>query len=191
MTVRWVQSPQGGPLPIFSDGTNAWASPGTVLSPVTGAVPMAAVLDNIQNFPGQSDLIASLLLDAQVHVMDCRISDALILIGTAFEIAFTDYSRRSDSAFGRKIKEILRGRDRSFAEKRYHLVPLLISQRSLKDEDLKTFEDVEKAYRVRNAIVHECRCILIENGVETELDQAIVARFLASAERATEWIKNL
>jgi hypothetical protein len=71
------------------------------------------------------------------------------------------------------------------------LVTSLISSRSLKKEDFKTFDFIEKAYRARNNVAHEGRAYYEDTGSVIEVDAPRATEFMDYAEKAVSWLASL
>lgn len=178
------------PLPIFPNKVNAMCSSGAVRSPETGTASMAAIWQGFRE-GDPPPVPQSLLIDAEERVRTLRLREAIIAMATACEIASDGYLQRTGRG-GDKAVEKLSKTDASFAEKRLHSIPLLLSSRSLKLEAQATFDLAEAMYRTRNNLAHrnalEYRDV---NRIAMAVDQALATRLLVASEEAVAWLDAL
>lgn len=83
---------------------------------------IAASVHHLGEYP---DLVATLLLDVEAYIIGFRISEALLTLGTACEVASNRYIDRAARAQDPAVTAALRSRD-SFATRRFKLVPSIL-----------------------------------------------------------------
>lgn len=189
-TIAWYDALTGETLPFYEETVNACASAGAYRSPERGAVAFSKIVDSMR--AGEDpDLIRSLLLDAEERVVTLRTREAILSMAASCELAANRYLRRMGMANDPQVKLLLSERGKSFAEKRLHAVPLHLSGRSLRKDDLSTFTEVEQLYRARNAVAHEARVEFLDDGVTVAVDLSIATRFLAAATKTADWLQSL
>lgn len=174
-TVAWFDAKDGMPL---LGGNGSEEVRGATLRVIPARrVAFASIAKAIaaRQEPG---LAQCLLVDAEGHLGAFRQHEAGILIGTACEIASDRYIARKAALNDPTVGSLLRKRS-SFAVKRFHLVTLHISKRSLRQEQQKVFDDVEAAYRLRNDLAHEAKMT------------SWPGAYLASARHAIDWLDSL
>lgn len=190
-TTSWFSGVDGSRLPAYEGDINAQADSGAIRSPERGSVTADDLKVGMQSGE-QPPLALSVLIDAEEYLILGRLRDSVVCLGTACEIASNEYlaSGGRGKSEGRGIKRILRSH-KSFAEKRFHLVPIRISGRSLKKEDEETFDQLEEMFQTRNAFVHEGRPRPRPNWEAQTLDEALVGQYLRSSKKAVGWIRGL
>ncbi len=188
-TVTWFNGEDGSFLPAYEGNVNGAASSGVVRSPESGSASMSLLQQSFQ-LGEQPSLPRSLIIDAEEHVRTLRLREAVIALGTACEVASNEYLTRSGRSADPQVRSILRSRA-SFAEKRFHLLPNLLSSRSLKSEDTPNFDLVEKTYRTRNNLAHEGKLFFEDAGTTVNVDQQISTRFIAACELSITWLESL
>jgi len=194
-TVTWLHGETGRPLDLPLG--NARGNAGALGSPERGSVSWAAVMDSLST--GQEpNLAVSLLVDARERLLTLRLREAVVAMATAVEIATDKYATtRAGSNAEDVLHRIWQGRrvqnrmTLSFAVKRLDILPLHLSERSLKREDRTTFDAIQSLYRARNNAAHEGRLYYEHAGSQVAVDAQMVADFLTHAERAVEWVTSL
>lgn len=124
-TVTWFDALTGENLPFYSVQVNASAASGTFHSPVRGAVEFAAIVASL-NTDAEPDLVRSLLVDAEERTVTLRTREAVLSMATA--VAANRYLDKSGMADDRQVRQLVSEKT-SFAEKRLHSVPWLVSSR--------------------------------------------------------------
>ena len=188
-SASWFDAETGIGLPVYDGRVNASCSSGAVPAPETGAVSLATVIASLQSSP-EPDLASSLLVDARERLYTLRLRESLLLMGTACEVASTEYQRRVRCGEDPRVKKLLKVRNTSFAERHFHLVPQLISSRSLKLEGADVFALVERAYKCRNNVAHDGRAVE-DGGVAKEIELPVATQFLIAIYDAVRWISEL
>jgi len=187
-STSWFEPNSGVGLPVYPGDANSVASSGAIPSPERQTASMFSIKASLarNEYP---DLGIGLLLDARERLITLRLREAVISLATALEIASDQYIARS-ALDSKIVKEILRNRFLSFADKRFDATPNLLSNRSLKREDSPTFADVESTYRIRNGVAHTGRLFDRQGGTELPVDAARVTELLIAVERAIEWLNS-
>lgn len=188
-SVTWFNEEDGQPVPAYRGDVNGAASSGAIRSPERGSVTMARIEQSFQAGE-QPSLPLSLLVDAEERIVTLRLREAILALGTGLEVASNEYIRRTGTDNDPQVKGFLVQRV-SFGEKRFHLVPMHVSGRSLKSEDFDTFDLVEKAYRTRNNVVHEGRVYYVDAGASITVDDRLATEFLVASESAVHWLAAL
>jgi hypothetical protein len=188
-TITWFNGDDGSFLPAYEGNVNGAASSGAVRSPESGSANFALLQQSLQSGEYPS-LPRSLITDAEEHLRTQRLREAIISLGTACEVASEECLIRTGREGEAQVKEILRRYD-SFAERRYHLLTNYLSSRSFKNEDLSSFELVEKTYKTRNKLAHKGQLCFGDAGKVIEVDQKLATHFLAASEKAINWIEGL
>ncbi len=188
-TITWFNGDDGSFLPAYAGDVNAAASSGAVRSPESGSVSFALLQQSLRAGEHPS-LPRSLIVDAEEHLRTQRLREAIISLGTACEVASNEYLIRTGRESEPQVGRILSRRE-SFAEKRYHLLTDYLSGRSFKNEDLPSFEFVEKTYRTRNSLAHKGRLCFDDAGTVIEVDQRLATHFLAASEAAINWVGGI
>lgn len=130
---------------------------------------------------------------AQVSLMDARASfneenlrEALIYMAIACESASNIYLNHSEREKDGVIGKILKG-NKTFAEKRFHLITMEVSKRSLKKDDHETFLLAEKMYQTRNSLMHSGVLNSLES-INTLETIRRIGQFLSASEKAVAWL---
>jgi hypothetical protein len=187
-SLAWFNGTTGEPLALY-DGVNASCASGAIRSPVSGSISIKAIAQSLA-CDSEPDLVATLLLDAEQRLIELRVREAVLTIGASLEVASDGYMRRTGALGNEQVASLMR-EHASFAEKRYHRVPQLVSGRSLKLEDEHAFTLVERAYRARNTVAHTGRSEEQLGGAVTSIRVETVSEFLAASRFATGWIQAL
>jgi hypothetical protein len=187
-TITWFNGEDGSFLAAYEGGVNGAASSGAVGSPESGSASFALIRTSLQS-GSEPRLSASLIVDAERDVRTLRLREAIIAMSTACEVASDEYLVISGKNRDAQVQKILHSRA-SFAERRYHLLPNLLQQRSFKDDDFENFDSLEKAYRARNTLSHEGKLIFEDQGQKISVDAKLATIFLKACETALDWIQR-
>ncbi len=185
----WGSAEDGDPLAVFASGANTRCK-AAMLSPDLGSVSMQLIKEVVQD-GARVNLARSLLVDAEERIVVGRLYQGILGLAIACELASEDYMRRKGKRTDPSVEKELSCRDHSFAERRFHYVPLLADERSLKDEDPGTFEGVEDMYRTRNAIMHEGQLGYRDEGRWVQVNQLRAVEFLSASREGIAWIGAL
>lgn len=139
----------------------------------------------------EPELSKSLILDARQRFYAEDFREAVLAMAMACEVASNLYVERMGATADPETAKVLAAKNKSFADKRFHLAPQHLSSRSLRLEKLATFSRLERLYRVRNGIVH--RGVLEEEGTITDRKSEIqvVSDFLSTAEESIHWLSSI
>lgn len=166
-------------------------SSGSILSPERTPVSIASVAASITQGL-EPPLTISLLVSAKELIATDNLRQGIIVMASACEIASREYIRRKGKEADTEVKRRAGLSNTSFAERRYHLVPDCIDNRSLKAEDPNTFDLLEKTYRARNNITHEGKLISVDaSGGSFVVDRFRAHRFWEACEHAVDWLDGL
>jgi hypothetical protein len=188
-TITWFDGTTGERYPFYEGKVNASASSGAVGSPVRGSASMADIIRSLQ-VSQNPDLASSLLLDASEYVITLRLREAILSLGTACEVASNKYLALRKGMNEEDVKKILSSRE-SFAEKRFHLIPRLLSADSLKNTDPVNFDLLEQLYRARNSVAHKAVAEFENDSTLVRVDLPLATRFLEAARTGIKWISAL
>jgi len=187
-SITWFDGETGNKLPAYMGGVNASASSGAVLSPERGSVTWTQIIGGLME--GQEpNLPRSLLVDAEESLRTERLREAILHLAVSCEVATNDYLRKT-GRLNLSIKQIRKEKS-SFAVKYLDKIPAKLAGRSLRHDNPKAFDLIEKLYRTRNNIVHEGRCYYKESGLDIRVDDELAAEFLRATETALEWLAQL
>jgi hypothetical protein len=178
-------------LTIYPGGANATGSSGAIRSPERGAVDFQSLSASIAAHPEGPPLPESLLVTAQERLTQLFVREAIVALATACEVASDHYLERTGRANERSVRAILNASNLSFAEKRLHRVPQLVSNRSFRVEQQREFDDVQRLYRTRNNVAHAGDLSYSEAGATTTIDQKVASGFLVAAHKAVDWLAKL
>lgn len=166
-------------------------SSGSILSPKRTPVSIASVAASISQ-ELEPRLIISLLVNSKVLIATDNLREGIIVMASACEIASREYIQRKGKETDAEVTRRAGLANTSFAERRYHLVPEYIDNRSLKTEDFNTFDLLEKTYRARNNITHEGKLISVDALTGSfVVDRFHAHRFWEACERAVDWLDGL
>lgn len=188
-TITWFDATTGERYPFYEGNVNASASSGAISSPERGSASMAAIVESLR-ISQNPDLATILLLDASEQLISLRLREAILSLGTACEVASNRYLASKGSMNEAAVGKILNSQQ-SFAEKRFHLIPLLVSANSLKNTDQRTFDLLEKLYRARNSVAHEAVAEFKNGSTVVRVDLPLATLFLDAARRSVKWITAL
>lgn len=188
-TITWYDGASGEPYRIYDGKVNATGSSGAIDSPERGSASMTAIVRSLQS-SRDPDLAASLLLDASEHVITLRLREAILSLSTACEVASNGYLEDKAVQNGPDMTAMLNNRQ-SFAEKRFHLIPLLMDGKSLRDADPVNFELLEQLYRARNSVVHKALAEFKQESAVVRVDLPLATRFLEAARASVVWLRAL
>lgn len=186
-TVSWFDVDTGERLPVYEGAVNAVASSGSIRSPESGSVDIAAVEASFKRsmYP---PLAQALLVDAEWSVMTLGLREAVLSMATACEVASQTYIEGQDAASASEAKAILERPRLSFAKRHYHLVPQQLAGRSLMHEHRADFDQIEALYRERNSLVHT-GAFSVNLATRPSRDhQRVVAEWMSGARRAIDWL---
>jgi hypothetical protein len=188
-TITWFNGEDGGFLPAYGDA-NACATAGAVRSPESGSVSINAIYRSLESGE-QPSLPRSLIVDAEELLRATRIRESIICLATACEVGSDEYLKRKGKNEDADVKRIMKNRQQSFAERRYHSVPTLLDDRSLKTEENASFIIVEQMYRSRNNLAHRGTLTFGDVEAPITVDQPLATHFLRACEVALSWIERL
>lgn len=189
-TVTWYDDADGQPL-RDDKGELMHAATASVRSPERKPVALTSVEQSLR-LGVKPKLTASLLVNAQERLTADQLREAVIDLGSACEIAATQYVERKGMSGDRQVKELQRPRkDRSFAFRHYHLVTMHIDRRSLKADDAAAFDLLEKAYKTWNKLAHAGELAYEEAGRIVPVTRPTANEFFEGCKRAVEWIEKL
>lgn len=186
-SILWLDD-KGAHLPVYN-GLNSTASSGVVPSAERGHVKFEHVVASLKT-DIQPSLPRCFLVDAEEYLRTSRLRESIVSMAMACEVASNDFLQRAGRANDAQVKQILRS-SRSFAEKRFHAIPLLISGRSLQVEKATTYTVIENVYRTRNNVVHQGKCVYAEHGQDIEVDERRCAEYLQTVDFTLRWIEGL
>jgi hypothetical protein len=191
-TVIWCREENGEPVARLRDSQGellegrSWA----IASPKRRPVSIDAVAQSLSQ-SRQPNLPLSLVVQAKNLIAVDRLHEGIIDLGSALEIASKQYVYRKGKDTDPQANIIVRTRA-SFAERRYHRLTSYIDNRSLKIEDINTFDLVEKIYRTRNNLAHDGELAYTErSGAIIPVDYILAHRFWDACERAVDWLASL
>lgn len=184
-TCTWLDADTEQGLPVY-EGMNASSSLGAISAPETGSASVSDIEASMSKGE-EPDLPLSLLLDADRFVMACSLREALLAAATALEASSEQFISGAGAADRSDVQQILSERI-SFAEKRFHRLPELLSDRSLKEEDRTTFSAVERLYRHRNELMHRGQLASDLKSLTLSQRQGEVHSLVWSAKTAVDWI---
>jgi len=189
-SITWFDGETGNQLPAYEEGTvNAAAASGALLSPERGSVTWAQIISSLSE--GQEpNLPRSLLVDAEESLRTERLREAILHLAVSCEVAANDHLRRTGRLSDPFVKQIRKEKS-SFAVKYLDKIPAKLAGKSLRYDNPKAFELIEKLYRVRNNVMHEGRCYYKESGFEIRVDDELATAFLRATETALEWLAQL
>lgn len=174
-------------------GRTLWiALSGSVRSPIRLPVDFDLITQSFTR--AEQDLAADILVSAKGLLISEQLQEGVINLASACEIAATRYIDRKGMSNDRQVKAITAARQlHSFAERHFHLVPLHIDGRSLRNEDPDTFDLIENAYRTRNKLAHTGELAYHDSASRTTITvtRSMTIEFFKASERAVEWINNL
>lgn len=167
------------------------AQSGSIRLPFRVPVELSAVQRSL-SLNDQPDLPVGLLVSAKERLMVDQLHEGIVSLASACEIASNRYINRKGASGDPQASDILKSK-KSFAERRYHALPLLLSRRSLKTDDIDSFSLLEKAYRTRNKVAHtgELAYKDLMSGQFVKVTRSTATAFYNGCERAVEWIENL
>lgn len=173
------------------EGNPFWTASGAIRSPVRVPVELGVIQRSL-SLNEQPDLSRGLLVSAKECLMIEQMHEGIINLASACEIASTRYIERRGMTGARLVKDILKRRS-TFAEKRYSQVTLQISGRSLKNDDLDSFNLLENAYKTRNSVAHSGELTYKDSlvGKIVAVTRSMANDFYRGCERAVEWIEGL
>lgn len=173
-TVAWFDAKDGHPL---FGGKGSEEAHGSLRITPARNVPFGPIAKAVA--VGEEPGVAQrLLVDAEGHISSFRPHEGGILLGTACEVASDRFITRKGADADPAVEAILRTKN-SFAKKRFDLITLHISKRSLQQEAQHVFDVVEAAYRLRNDLAHEARVT------------SWPGAYLAPVREAIEWLDTL
>jgi hypothetical protein len=193
-TITWLGGEDEAnvePLGIYPGGVNATAKSGAIRSPERGAVEFARLHASLASHGNDAPLPDSLLVTAQERLTQLLLREAIIAGATACEIASDHYLERSGRAGEADVRNILNDRNLSFAEKRLDSLPLLVSNRSFRNEHVAEFDEVERLYRTRSRVAHTGELSYSEAGTAVKVDQPRALALLLAAHEAVDWLKSV
>jgi hypothetical protein len=193
-TAAWfagVRPQQLKPLPLFPGDANGHVSSGVIRGPGRGAVSFDALSQSVALHGAEPPVPASLLLTGEERIAQRLLREAVIAMASACEIASDQYLVASGQSDDPDVKRILKSKNASFAERRFHLLTTRLHGMSLKSLGDETYCDVERLYRARNVAAHRGTIRIEENGAEIKVDETMALTFLASARRAIAWLGEL
>jgi hypothetical protein len=165
---------------------------GSVRLPVRAPVELGEVQKSLSS-GDQPSLTAALLVSAKERIMMDQLGEGVVNLASACEIATTQYIDRNGKSNSPDVANILKAKKQSFAERRYHRLPLHIDNQSLKADDPDAFDLVEKTYRTRNSVAHSGDLSYKDpvTGNRVVVTRAITINFFRGCERAISWIERL
>lgn len=195
-TVTWFDAETRAGLPVYlpEDGgtgnaVNARADAGAMRSPVRDTVSMERVIQSVR--ARKSTLVNGLLTDAHEWLVTQRLREGVIALGSACEIVSNEYLVRKGANKTPAVEKILK-MGKSFATKRFDLVPTHLQSRSLNVDNSGAFSLVESAYRTRNSVVHAGALSYADaTGAIQPVDQRRAFDFLRACTEAVDWMNSL
>lgn len=168
------------------------AQGGSVRLPVRAPVELGEVQRSLSS-GDQPSLTAALLVSAKERIMLDQLGEGLVNLASACEIATTQYIDRKGMSSSPDVSAILKAKKQSFAERRYHHLPLHIDGRSLKADDPDAFDLVEKTYKTRNSVAHSGDLAYkdMDSGNRIVVTRSITIDFFRGCVRAIKWIESL
>ena len=163
------------------NGVNAMASPGAIRSPESGSIDVRNILRAVE-----PDLYNSFVVDALEMISTGRIKESILLLVICCEIkvkkAFVDKGITRSQLERMKVSNL------SFVDNYFDLLPRKFIGKSLRNENKQIFESIKNLYKTRNNIVHEGKCIYLDNGNEINVDEIISSKFLDATRVTLKWI---
>jgi len=190
-TICWYEGENGTPIPAYEGGKTCSAHSGSMPLAVTKPVSMQRVVNSIKASEYPS-LPMSLLADAAWQLRTLRLREALLLIGTACEVAGHSYLRTISPDTSIDPDKLVPNHV-SFAEKWFHHIPMHFQSRSFWESFPNQFELVKRMYWSRNKIAHEGRAYYRdpEDNSEIRVTQKIATEFLFAAQDSIDWLLEL
>jgi hypothetical protein len=173
-------------------GREMWTAAGSIRSPLRLPVAFDLIKDSF-DARDEPDLTEGLLVSAKELLSADQLREGVINLASACEIASTRYIDRKGRSRDPRVTAIIAAKKQSFAERRFHLVPLYIDGRSLKTEDAAAFSLVEKAYRTRNSLAHSGQLAYkdIVSRKMIDVTRSMANEFFGGCELAVDWINRL
>lgn len=168
------------------------AQGGSVRLPVRAPVELSEVQRSLSSSDHPS-LTAALLVSAKERIMLDQLGEGVVNLASACEIATTQYIDRKGMGGSADVKNILRAKKQSFAERRFHHLTFHIDGKSLKTEDPDAFDVIEKTYRARNSVAHSGVLSYKDpsSGNVIVVTRSSTINFFRGCERAIYWIESL
>lgn len=188
-TIRWADG-AGDPLAAYEGGANETANTGLFFDPERGSVPWAGIQQGLGS-GNTPNLPASLLIAAREQLTHMRIREAILSAASACEVANTEYISRKGWQGNANVEAALNTKRDSFAKKRFDMIPTMIDNRSLANDDPGSYDALEDMYRGRNFIIHAGRLEYRRLGAMIVIDIQEAARLLKGADSATRWLESL
>ena len=134
----------------------------------------------------------ALLADAVWLLTTLAKREAILNAATACEIASNQYMHSHKVTDPKDLAHIAPSHH-SFAERRFHDIPLHLSGQSLKVLEPETFRKVELLYKTRNSIAHNAAARYNDpsTGAEVQVDIGSATDLIKEAENAVRWILAL
>ena len=124
-----------------SEGKEFWVASGAMRSPARVPIQLSKVNSSLSGHAPSLPL--AILVSAKERLMLEEFHEGLVNLGTACEVASTQFIQRKGMATDTTVKQLLR-QQKGFAEKRYHNIPRHILGRSLKSEDRASYTLLER-----------------------------------------------
>ncbi len=174
------------------NGNPLWvAQPGAIRSPAR--IPIALSLVNAGLSGNQEPkLPIALLVSAKEKLMIEQLQEGIVCLGSACEIASSQFLQRRGLTNDPTVDRILRRR-KGFAEKRYDEVTQFAVGRSLKVENPSAFALLANAYKTRNSVVHtgELKYYDSISSQEVPVTRSMINDFFRGCETAIDWIEAI
>jgi len=193
-TSSWFNDETHEKLPVAAGDTNSISSSGAIPSPQTGAISTAefatAAMQGIE-----PDLVDSLLVDAEEFLMTLRPREGILALATACEVATSVYARNRMPVPDAELKKLLRSKgpysNMSFAERRFHVLPQRLDQRSFRLEHAIEYTAIDALYGERNNLMHEGTLPDPGAGVKRADLQRQYYGYLAAVRVGVMWLRQL
>jgi hypothetical protein len=173
------------------EGREFWvAQSGAIRSPIRVPIQLSKVNSSLSG-DGPS-LPLAILVSAKERLMLEEFHEGLVNLGSACEVASTQFIQRKGMTSDATVKQLLQ-QHKSFAEKRYHDIPQHLTGRSLKTEDAASYTLLENAYKTRNSVVHtgEMKFRAGTPPTITVATRSMINDFFRGCEVAVDWIEAL
>ncbi len=193
MTVIWTAE-DGASLPVYG---SVAGGPLNVTGSVwarrlsRGTASFAAIGNAVRRLGEFPDIVRTLLLDAEAYVIAFHVSEALLVLGAACEIASDRYIDGSGRARDHAVKAALGRTNITFAERHFNAVPSLIHGRSLGQDDARNFALIERMYRARNNVAHEGYPYEDTSGGKVAVTPRVATEFIEACRDAIAWLDEL
>jgi len=192
-TVTWARTDTSKGIPAYPEANyaSATASSGSIPFVLPSSIPLVKVVESIRSSENPP-LPYTLLADAVWLLTTLAKREAILNAATACEIASNQYM---DSHYITNPDDLadIAPSNHTFAERRYHDIPLHLSGQSLKVLHPETFRGVELLYKTRNSIAHKAVACYKDptTGTEVHVDIKSAADLIKEAEHAVKWILAL